>query len=159
MQTHRKISLSQRQRQRVSEDFAALYQKGLSISDIAEQTGKPKSTIRDALLRAGITLRTAVSQPATQSWKGDGKGSQRPPYGFCYFQGEVVPDQREYKNLLLIHRLWTEGVNPNAIADRLTSLKVPARNAPEWNRNSVLNILKRFENKSIVITGDRYELR
>jgi hypothetical protein len=141
------------------ESITHLYGQGLSISDISRQTGKAKTTVQGILTRAGIELRPNRSAPVTSTWRSLGKRNIRPPYGFCYFQGKVVPDQREYENLLLIHRLWKEGVNPNAIADRLNEKKVPPRSAATWSRNSVVNIIERFKSKTIVIKGDAYELR
>ena len=38
----------------ISETFAQLYNKGLSLKDISQQTGKAKSVIRENLARAGI---------------------------------------------------------------------------------------------------------
>lgn len=158
-QPHKKIELSEKLNQGISEKIADLYRQGLSLSDIRKQTGKAKSSIQKILVRAGVELRPNRSAPVTSTWRSVGKRNVRPPYGFCYFQGQVVPDQREYENLLLIHRLWKEGVNPNAIADRLNAKKIPPRSASAWNRNSVVNILERFKSNAIIIKGDRYELR
>ena len=94
-----------------------------------------------------------------ESWGETGKQRVRPYYGFCYFQGKIVPDPREYDNLLVIHRLWKSGMNPNRIADTLNEKKILGRNAPTWNRNSVVLVLKRFEQGIISIKGDQYELR
>ncbi|MCM2280258.1 MAG: hypothetical protein NDI61_00270 [Bdellovibrionaceae bacterium] len=136
-----------------------LYQKGLSLADISRQTGKAKNTIRGALLRSGIELRINRSLPVAKAVRHSVKTNIRPYYGFCYFQGQVVPDPREYENLLLIHRLWKSGTNPNRIADTLNAKRIPARSAPTWNRNSIVNIINRFEEKLIVIKGAKYELR
>jgi len=136
-----------------------LYKKGLSLPDIAKQTGKAKSTVRAALLKAGIELRPKASLPVQATWREPGKRNIRPYYGFCYFQGRVVPDPREYENLLLIHRLWKQDTNPNRIAEILNAKKIPARSASLWNRNSVVLILERFEIGIISIKGDEYELR
>lgn len=111
------------------------------------------------LKKAGVELRSNKAAPVTSTWCAPGKQVVRPPYGFCYFQGRVVPDQREYENLQLLHRLWKEGVNPNAIANQLNAKKIPPRKAKAWNRNSVVNILERFKSQTIIIKGDTYELR
>lgn len=158
-QPHRIIQHSLGRNYAISDEIVRLYQKGLSIRDIRKQTGKAISTIRGILVRKGIELRPKISIPASSSWKSVGKRNIRPPYGFCYFQGQVVPDQHEYENLLLIHRLWQESVNPNAIADKLNAKKIRPRSAATWNRNSVVNILERFKSKTIVIKGETYELR
>jgi|GEM_PF-7086890 len=124
-----------------------------------KQTGRSISTIRNTLRRHGVELRGNRSRPLSEALKTPGKGSIRPYYGFCYFQGQVIPDPREYETLLLSHRFWSEGMNPNRIAEVLNSKKIGARSASNWNRNSVVNILKRFEDKQVVIKGDSYELR
>lgn len=159
LQAHKIIAFFDADSEGISENFVQLYQKGLSLREIAKQTGKAKSTVRDALLKAGIELRPKTAPPVHSSWRGSGRRGVRPYYGFCYFQGRVVPDPREYDNLVLIHRLWRSGANPNRIAATLNAKKVPARSAAAWNRNSVVLILKRFEQSIISIKGDHYELR
>lgn len=63
-------------------------------------------------------------------------------------------------NLQLIHELWKSGINPNRIADQLNEKKIKPRCAQKWNRNSIVKIINRFENKSVVLkTGGKYELR
>jgi hypothetical protein len=93
------------------------------------------------------------------AWREGGKRNIRPYFGFRYFQGAIVADQNEFEHLLFIHRLWKQGLNPNAIANKLNDKKVSARSASSWNRNSVVLILNRFEEKKIVIKGAKYELR
>ena len=58
LQIHKKIELSSFDPQVISETFAQLYNKGLSLKDISQQTGKAKSVIRENLARAGIELRS-----------------------------------------------------------------------------------------------------
>lgn len=158
-QPHKKISVFGIKGSAFSKKIAEFYRKGLSINDIHRQTGTAPSTIRDFLVREGVELRPTRIAQATPTWSAPGKLNVRPPYGFCYFQGRVVPDQREHENLLLIHRLWREGMNPNAIADRLNAKRIPPRSAKAWNRNSIANILERFKSETIVIKGDICELR
>jgi hypothetical protein len=50
-------------------------------------------------------------------------------------------------------------MSPGRIADTLNVKKILERNAKSWHRNSVVLILKRFEQKIISIDGDKYELR
>ena len=157
-QAHKKIELSGAHQRRISSNIVRLYEKGLSLNEIAKLIAKPRSTVRSILVKAGIELRSSVPLPFKQAKRESGKGSIRPYYGFCYFQGQVVPDQREYNNLLLIHQLWLKGINPNAITDQLNAKKVPARSASAWNRNSVVKILKRFESGLISANGGQLEL-
>lgn len=106
-----------------------------------------------------IELRPNIATPFFKKKREAGKSNVRPPYGFCYFQGKVVPDQKEYENLMLIYQLWKSGTNPNRLADTLTEKKIQPRLAKSWNRNSVINILNRFENKQIILKGGQLELR
>lgn len=158
-QPHRKIELLAAQKQTIYSEFAELYKNGLSLGDIAKQTGKSKSVIRASLLRDGIELRGNVAPPAAILKSLSGKSNTQPPYGFCYFQGKVVPDQKEYENLMLIYQLWKSRTNPNRIADTLTEKNIQPRLAKSWNRNSVINILNRFANKQIILKGGHLELR
>ena len=156
----KRLELSGADKARISEIFVDLYENGLSLTDISRQTGKAKNTIRDSLLRNGTKMRTKVAVPVTYAVRSAGKGNIRPYYGFCYFQGKIVPDPREYENLALIHRLWSSETNPNCFADTLNAKKIPARSAAKWNRNSVVNIITRFETKQVTLTkGGSYELR
>lgn len=153
------IELPESEKQGVNLKFADLYRNGHSLRDISKLTGKAKSVIQRSLTSSGIELRSNISTPFFQNKKENGKSNIRPPYGFCYFQGRVVPDQREYENLMLIFQLWKQGSNPNRIADTLTEKKIRPRLAKSWNRNSVINILTRFENKQIILKGGQLELR
>lgn len=141
----------------ISDKLVNQYRSGLSLTDISKQTGKAVNTIRDILIRAGVELRPNVSAPVSSTWRESWKRNILPYYGFCYFQGRVVKDPREYENLLLIYHLWKSGANPNSIATHLNSKKVPARRASSWNRNSVVNILKRFEDGTIYQKGGELE--
>lgn len=129
------------------------------MADISKQTGKAKSVIRDNLVKAGVELREKVAVPISKMKAEKGKTSIRPPYGFCYFQGSIVPDPKEYENLMLIYRLWKLNTNPNRISDTLNEKKIRPRTAKLWNRNSIVNILTRFEQKQIAFKGGQLELR
>ncbi len=158
-QTHEIFSLPVDSRLGLSDTFVELYGQGQSLKDISKLTGKSKAFVRSSLVKAGVALRSHVPAPVHTGWREPGKRNVRPYFGFCYFQGKVVADPREFENLLVIHRLWTSGINPNSIAVQLNAKKIPARSAASWNRNSVVNILKRFEKELIVIKGSNYELR
>jgi hypothetical protein len=156
---HVKIELFANQHRRISKNFIEMNLQGRSLDDISKQTGKAKNTIRDYLKRYGVDLRPKLSEPIHKVWKKPGKRNIRPYYGFCYFQGSIVPDPREYENLLFIHSLWKQEQNPNAIAGRLNDRKIPARSAQCWNRNSIVLILDRFKNGVIKLEGTKFELK
>lgn len=153
------IKLPESETQAINSRFAELYKNGYSLRDISKSTGRAKSVIQRSLVSMGIELRPNVSTPFFKQKKETGKSNTQPPYGFCYFQGKVVPDQKEYENLMLIYELWKLETNPNRIADTLTEKKIQPRLAKSWNRNSVINILNRFENKQIILKGGHLELR
>lgn len=153
------IELPESETQAINSKFAELYINGYSLRDISMSTGRAKSVIQRSLVSMGIELRPNVATPFFRQKKEVGKSNIRPPYGFCYFQGKVVPDQKEYENLMLIYQLWKLGTNPNRIADTLTEKKIKPRLAKSWNRNSIINILNRFENKQIILKGGHLELR
>jgi hypothetical protein len=155
---HKNIEISGAEKLRINAHIVDLYETGLSINEIRKQIGKPKTTIRSILVQSGIELRSSVPLPFKRARRESGKGSIRPYYGFCYFQGQVVADQREYENLLLIHRLWKKGANPNSIANQLNAKMIPARRASHWNRNSVVKIIKRFEDGLVALKGGQLEL-
>ncbi len=159
IQVHKKIELFEYDKQAISDLYTQLYNKGLSLADISKQTGKAKSVIRDNLVKAGVELRDKVAVPISKMKAEKGKTSIRPPYGFCYFQGNIVPDPKEYENLMLIYRLWKLNTNPNRISDTLNAKKIRPRAAKLWNRNCIVNILTRFEQKQIVLKGGQLELR
>lgn len=135
-----------------------LYKNGHSLSEISKLTGKAKSAIRDSLIKSGIEFRQK-SYPSIDLSKSNGKTNIQPPYGFCYFQGQLVPDQKEYGHLMLIYNLWKQEANPNRIAEVLNEKKVMSRFSRAWNRNSVVNILNRFKENKIILKGGKLELR
>lgn len=145
LQVHKNIELSAAHAMGISENFADLYAKGLSLSDISKQTGIAKTTVRSTLIRNGIKLRENLAAPISVSVQTTGKNNAQPYFGFCYFQGELVPHQQEYNTLKLIYNLWKLKSNPNSIANQLNEKKLPPRSALNWNRNSIINITTRFE--------------
>lgn len=148
-QIHRTIELSVAHNLGISESFADLYAKGLSLSDIAKQTGAAKTTIRSTLIRNGVELRENLAAPISIAIKTVGKGNAQPYFGFCYFQGTLVPNPKEYDTLLLIYNHWKLKLNPNSISSQLNEKKLSPRTASEWNRNSIVKIIERFENGMI----------
>lgn len=129
------------------------------MSEIASRVRKSKDTVRSTLVNAGVELRPKISNSETLKTIPKGKTQLTPPYGFCYFQGKVVPDQREYNAMLLIHQLWKLGTNPNRIADLLNKKKMTPRRASAWNRNSVNKILERFADGTVVFMGGSYKIQ
>ena len=101
MQAHKKIELFEYDKQAISQSYADLYKKGMSLTDIAKQTGKAKSAVHANLVKAGIELRKFKNVAITAKKSQKAKTNIQPPYGFCYFRGQIVPDQKEYENLMM----------------------------------------------------------
>jgi len=80
------------------------------------------------------------------SWKkGRGETKAKPPYGFCYFQGLVVQDPREYPTLLLVQNLVSRGMEVTAIMHELNKRGLKSRMGKEWSYNVVKSIVRRIK--------------
>ncbi|MGZ3749484.1 MAG: hypothetical protein ACXVCD_19260, partial [Pseudobdellovibrionaceae bacterium] len=145
---------------RVSSKIAQLYQEGLSLREVSQQVCLSKTMIRNHLIKLGVELRPKLSVPTATGWRKSGKQAVRPFYGFCFHQGKIARDPKEFSVLLLIHEKWKQGVNSNSIATYLNTNKIPSRCNKEWSWNAVKNLVDRFENKKIIIKpGGKYEFR
>jgi lambda repressor-like predicted transcriptional regulator len=134
----------------VFEEIAPLYEKGLSISDIADQTGLKNTAIWRNLKKQRKVLRSQDPVSFDRWRKGRGKTRARPPYGFCYFQGEVIKSPNEYPTLLLIESLSRKhGLSITAIVDALAKKKIKSRTGKGWSYNVIKSTLKRFEDGTI----------
>lgn len=136
-----------------SSECAVLYSKGLSLRDIGKELNISKTKVRSNLLKAGAELRPKDPTPAEVSRWRIRKTKSPPPFGYCYFQGELVKNPIEYDVLLKIHRQWKQGVDANEITRYLNAKKLKPRKAKAWHNKAVKKILARFESKKIVIKG------
>ena len=159
LQPHKTIELSSIRQQLISDELVKMYQSGMSLADLAKQTGIAQTTIRARLIKSGIEMRPKFSIPFEQARRKTGKRNILPYYGFCYFQGRVVPNPKEYDHLMKVYNLWKMRMNPNAIAKHLNSKKIPPRSATNWNRNSIVNIINRFEKRLIVFKNGQLEFQ
>ncbi len=126
-----------------------LYSEGLSISDIADQTGLKRHSIWKSLRTQKTKLRPQASVPFERWRKGRGKTKARPPYGYCYFQGEVIKDPMEYPVLQLIHNLWKQGRTISSIIDKLAERGIKSRMNKPWSYNVIKATIKRFGEGSV----------
>jgi site-specific DNA recombinase len=134
-------------------EICDLYNKNLSLRDIAKQLNLSKTTVREHLIRAGVVLRPKDPTPEqVVRWR-IGKTKAPPPFGFCYFQGKLVKNPIEYDTLLKIHRQWKAGMGANELTRYLNTKKLKPRKAKEWHNKAVKKIVARFETKKIVIKG------
>jgi len=151
---HDFISFSYLEKQAAFPKMARLYQKGLSLHDISAELEIPKTVVRSELLKGGISLRASTKEQNSSTRRQVGKMATKPPYGFCYFEGQITKHPKEYPVLKSIHNQWQLGVNANSIADKLNEKRTPSPMNKEWSWNSVKNIIDRFKMKKIIQTGD-----
>ena len=124
-----------------------MYKKGLSVSDIAAQTGIGRSSIYKSLRSNRHLLRPQVSVPFERWRKGHGKTRNKPPYGWCFSQGELVKDPREYPVILLIESLWNQGRTVGEIVRELNGKGYRSRMGRDWGYGVVKGIIKRMTKK------------
>ena len=138
---------------------APLYEQGLSLREIELRTGIPKATIRTQLIRGGISLRPSRRERISCSWRSAGKRNVKPPYGFCYLEGQIVKHLKEYPVLLMIHSRWKSGATMNSIAMWLNGEKIPSPMNRKWSWHSINLIVERFKNKVLIVDGGKCEFR
>jgi hypothetical protein len=128
---------------------APLYRKGLSISDISEQTGIARTTVWNAVRKQEKEMRSAAPVSFDRWRKRHGKQRARPPYGFCYFQGEVIKSPTEYPTLLLIESLWKQGTDITSIMKKLEGKKLRSRTGKPWSYNVIKSVIRRLSDGTI----------
>lgn len=125
-----------------------MYRKGLSISDIEVQTGMKRHAIWNALKKHRVELRAAEPVSFKRWRKGRGKTRARPPYGYSYFQGEVIRDPVEYPTLQLIASLAKQGMSISSIVLRLNSKGIKSRMKKPWSYNVIKFTIARLKDGS-----------
>jgi len=135
-----------------------MYEKGLSLREVALRAGLSKNTVRDHLLDFGVPLRSGTYLLRTPSQAIRGKMPVKPPYGFWYSEGVVVKHPKEYPILLSIIRKWKLGQSINSIAEELQGKQIPTPMGKNWSWNSVNNIIQRVKNERLNKRGNDYEL-
>jgi hypothetical protein len=145
---------------RISSDLADLYKKGWSLRDIALEVGCSKNKVRSSVLKTGLELRKPHAQVTAKRGKNGGKQGALPFYGFCYFEGEIVRDPREFPILQLIHRCWKKDQTIHMITQELNRARRPSRTGKKWSWAAVQNIIERFKSKKVILkAGGKYEFR
>lgn len=129
-------------------EIAPLYEKGLTLRQIAAQTGLPKTTIRDALAEGGIVLRPSGSLPAKRRPTDKPTQIGVPPYGFSWFRGRLVADPKEIENVHLILRLRKSGRSFTGIAEHLNQLRIRPRRGSRWDHSAIRKIVNRHKDSS-----------
>lgn len=151
-------------RNRISLDDAKIiaekYENGCSLRDIAKLVGCSKSKVRTALKHSGIKPREYSTQVTNQRPLKSGKQGSLPYYGFCYFEGQIIKDPRDFPTLQIIHRGWIRGESIHQINLKLNQAKILSRKGKAWSWAAIQNIIARFENKQIILfKGGKYEFR
>ncbi|MEZ4872695.1 MAG: recombinase family protein [Bdellovibrionales bacterium] len=144
---HDFIELSPRTQSRIYEKCAPLYEKGLSIRDIEERTGIPKSTVREALTKSGVSLRNPLNGNARHIDRLHTKRGGHTPYGYAYLDGQLLIDPKEQIIVRKILKLHQSGMSGNAIATELNCQKIPSRTGKTWRPCVVRRIIKANQTK------------
>jgi len=124
---------------------APLYKKGHSLKEISSMTGLPYSSIRDQLVKGGMSLRINKSVSLTKILCQSFKNSAPPPYGYCYLDGAIFKDPKEYPILQMIEQLCQRGETPTAIANYLNAKKIKTRKGKIWKQPTVFYIIERLK--------------
>lgn len=142
-----------------SKEFVEKYQNGFSVGEIAAEYGCSKHKILIALKRHHVSMRPKVAFKTTEARRYGGKSASKPYYGFCYFEGKLTKHPNEFPVLQLIHRMWQHGKSAHYINLELDKRRFKSREGCQWSWAAIQNIIKRFEEKKIVLhKGGRYEL-
>ncbi len=121
-----------------------LYLKGLSITDIHKQTGIPRSSIHASLRVNRDVLRPPEKVPFERWRRGNPNPRRHPPYGFCWYNGKLVEDPREYPTVQLIHDLWKQGRTVGEIVRYLNEKGYRSRLGRDWGYGVVKGIKRRL---------------
>jgi len=143
---HDFIELSPRTQSRIYEKCAPLYEKGLSIRDIEERTGIPKSTVRETLTKSGMSLRNPHNGNSLHTNRLHTKRGGHTHYGYAYLDGQLLIDPKEQIIVRKILKLHQSGMSGNAIAKELNNQKILSRSGKAWLSCVVRKIIK--QNKS-----------
>lgn len=147
------------EKQDFSKEFVEKYENGFSVAEIAAEYECSKHKVLVALKRHRVNMRPKLAFKTTDSRRYKGKSASKPYYGFCYFEGKLTKHPIEFPVLQSIHRQWQQGKSAHYINLDLNKRRIKSREGREWSWAAIQNILKRFEEKKIVLhKGGRYEL-
>lgn len=144
---HDFIELSLKTPARIFEKYAPLYEKGLSIRDIEERTGIPKSTVCENLKKSGMALRNPLNGNARHIDRLHTKLGGHTPYGYAYLDGQLLIDPKEQIIIRKILKLHQSRMSGNAIAAELNHQKIPSRTGKTWRPCVVIRIIKANQTK------------
>ncbi len=140
--------------------MAEMYKRGQSLLEIARHFDCSKHKVRTELKKAKVQTRASVTQATHKRRLKSGKQNALPYYGFCYFEGKIIKDPKEFPILSKIHSLHEQGKTIHQITQSLIKSKLPSRKGKIWSWAAVQNIVERFKQKNIIlISGGEYEFR
>lgn len=144
----------------ISTEVIEKYKKGWSLRDIAKDVGASKNGIRSILLKRKIPLRENITHATNKRKLNSGKNSARPYFGFCYFEGQIIKDPREFPTLKLIYNRFNHNRTIHEITTELNQKKIPSRSGKKWSWAAIQNIVQRFKDKKVLLLkGEKYEFR
>lgn len=107
--------------------------------------GKPG---RHASLRANRDALFTPEKVPFERWRRGNPGPRRhPPYGFCWYNGKLVEDPREYPMVQLMLSLWTQGRTIGEIVRYLNEKGYRSRLNRDWGYGVVQGVIKRSGSK------------
>jgi len=140
---HDIIKFSPRTQEHIFHECAPLYEKGMSLREIEEKTGIPKTTIRETLTSHGMVLRKAPDRQSSENKKPIKRRTPVIPYGYAWLEGQMIMEPKEYKIVLKILGLWEKGLSCRAIAKKLNEQNTPTRMGKKWNKTVIGSIIQR----------------
>ncbi len=143
LQAHVIIELPSHARVHSKGKIAELYRKGNSLREIEKQLRIPKTSIREALIRDGVEMRSSRNPQPGKKSSPTGMRSGPIPYGYTYLDGMLVIEPSEYKNILEIVRLREQGKSFHAIARTLNAQKARTRKRKLWTYEIIKRIILR----------------
>ncbi len=122
-----------------------LYQQGISLREIERQTGFARTSIQNVLTSTGLPGRkNKIANKIPLKRQCPMKGGPV-PYGYAYLEGRLVPDPKEYKIVLNIHRYWQVGESYRGIAGKLNDKGITTRTGKKWTNEIIKRIIDRQE--------------
>lgn len=138
------IEFFQKSSQHLIEILEPLYNQGLSITDIAEQTGLKRHTVWQTLKRHIKRMRNQSAVPFNAWSNRNGKTNVKPPYGYSFFQGVIIRDPKEYPILQFIQNQCKQGVSISSIVRKLDEKGIYSRMNKPWSYNVIKSIIQRL---------------
>lgn len=92
---------------------------------------------------AGLELRKKLAQATHKRRVSGGKQGALPFYGFCYFEGKIVRDPREFPTLQMVRQHWKGGRTVHQIVRVLNRVRIRSRKGRDWSWAAVSNIVAR----------------